>query len=125
MKDDAEIKGTDSKSHLTKTLTGGRSDLVEERSEVNSPEELRWDVYNRVWAELVWPIFGTTPNHHFSAKVGKDRGSRKEYSDVLKGMYDEFRGFNAGLPLIEALEDQAAPNVVPKKRWLKSRGGEQ
>lgn len=109
MKEEKEFKGTDSKSHLTKHQTGGRYDIVEERSEVNSPEELRWLVYNRVWEDLVWPIFGVAPNHHFSGKVGKDRGSRKENVEVLKGMYEEMKPFRGGLPLIEALEDQKKP----------------
>lgn len=119
--DQEEFKGTDSKSHLTKFQTGGRYDVIEERSEINSPEEQRMQVYNRIWAELVHPVFGLINDFHFRGKIGKDRGARKEIVDMVKSMYELPRGFDSGLPLIEALEYQKEPE---KKRWGKPRGGE-
>jgi len=114
-----EFKGVDSKSHLTKFQTGGRYDIVEERSEVNSPEEQRMLVYNRIWGEIVHPVFDLINDFHFRGKVGKDRGARKETVDMVKSMYEIPRGFDSGFPLINALEQQKEPQ--PKRRWGRSK----
>ena len=103
-----EFKGVDSKSHLTKFQTGGRWDIVEERSEVNSPEEQRMLVYNRIWGEIVHPVFNLINDFHFRGKVGKDRGARKETVDMVKSMFEPERGFSTGFPLVaQAIMDEA------------------
>lgn len=66
------------------------------------------------------PFYKKGVTIHMSLKISKDGLSREEDTVVLKGMYDELRGFNTGFPLIDALEDQAEPT----KGWRKARGGE-
>ena len=63
------------------------------------------------------PFFRNGANTYMSLKVSKDGDERKEDVEVLKGMYDENRGFNTGFPLIQALEEQAEPT----KSWRKSK----
>lgn len=66
------------------------------------------------------PFYGVAAKIHMGLKISKDGLSREEDTTVLKGMYDEMRGFNTGFPLIEALEEQSEPN----KGWRRSRGGD-
>jgi len=95
----------DSKTHLTKHMTGSVFDLVRERTDVNSAEELRYGHFNHTLAKLLWPGFGVAPEVYFEYKISKDRGSRLEDVEVLKGMYMDDRSFNTGIRLME-LEDE-------------------
>ena len=71
-------------------------------------------------AKTFVPFYESGAQIYMSLKLSKDGLSRVEDTDVLKGMYEESRGFNTGFPLIQALEDQTEPT----KGWRKSRGGE-
>lgn len=105
--EDNEFRGVDSRSHLTKHQTGGRYDIIEERSELNSPEEQRLLVYNRIWGNLVHPVFHQVNDHYFSGKIGKDRQSRKENVEVLKNpYYDENKPRHGPLKLERKLRSQ-------------------
>jgi hypothetical protein len=46
--------------------------------------------------ELGVPFYQTGINIYLSLKVSKDRGSRKEDVEVLKGMYEPDKGRDAG-----------------------------
>jgi len=91
----------DSKTHLTKHMTGSQYDLLRERTDVNSAEELRYGHFNSTLAKLLWPGFAIAPDVYFEFKISKDRGSRLEDVEVLKGMYMDDRSLNTGVRLAE------------------------
>ena len=57
---------------------------------------------------------------HMSLKISKDGDSRKEDTEVLKGMYDEQRGMFGGLPLVaDAITEIGEEQETGRRRRLK------
>lgn len=100
----------ESKAHITKTMTGGQSDVTRERTRVNSWEEQDYLATKEFLAKTLGvDFYQWAVDIHEGLKISKDGTEREEYVDILKGMYDEVRGFNTGLPLVrEAIEEQQA-----------------
>ena len=96
-----------SKAHLTRHQTGDRFDLIRERAEVNSPEELDW-LHNKEYYGIVLGLefYKVGVAVYGGWKISKDRGSRKENVEVLRGMYEEWkRDFTAGAKVRDAIID--------------------
>jgi hypothetical protein len=100
MTEDEEF--TDSKSHITQHLTGSQYDMLRERTEVNSAEELRYGHFYTLCSKLFhFRGFKDAVDTYFEYKVSKDRGSRTEDVIVLRGMYDDERSQATGMRLAE------------------------
>lgn len=115
IKDERAKEFKDSKTHLTKHMTGSQYDLLPERTEINSAEELRYGHFNTTLARFLWEGFGIAPDAYFEYKISKDRGSRTEDVEVLKGMYLDERSLHTGIRLAE-LEDEMKTQEKESKR---------
>jgi hypothetical protein len=105
----------DSKSHLTKHLTGSQYDMIRERSEVNSAEELRYGHFYSFCGKLFhFRGFKDAVDTYFEYKVSKDRASRTEDVSVLQGMYEDDRSHATGTRLAQ-LEEEMSKQQKGKK----------
>lgn len=87
----------ESRSHITKHLTGAKFDKTEERTRVNSWEEqdyLNWKRF--LHKTLGVPFYGQGVEIYMSLKISKDGLSREEDVDLGKGMYDDDKRRDVG-----------------------------
>ncbi len=97
-------------THLTKHLTGGSSEVIRERTRINSAEEQ--DYLN--WQEFLSKTLGVDFYKHaaqiyMGLKISKDGLSRQEDVEAIKGLSEQQRRFNTGLQITElgeAMEKQ-------------------
>ena len=99
---ESELRDKDPRSHVTKTMTLGKVGVLEQVSEVPSPELLRYVVFQDICAQLMSPLFDLPRCSQLSHLISKDRQSRKEYTEILKGSYypDQFGGIYSSGPQI-------------------------
>jgi len=87
----------ESRSHITKHLTGAKFDNTHERTRVNSWEEqdyLNWKSF--VGKTLGISFYKEGVEIYENLKISKDGLSREEDVELGKGMYDEGKGRDVG-----------------------------
>lgn len=87
----------ESRSHITKHLTGAQFDKTAERTRINSwPEQdyLLWKSF--LHKTLGVGFYGQGVEIYESLKISKDGLSREEDVELGKRMYDEGRGKDVG-----------------------------
>ena len=107
----------ESKSHVTKHLTGNEYEITRERTRVNSWEEqdyLNWQIF--LAETLKVDFYRKDAEIYMGLKISKDGLCREEDVEVLKGMYDENRGFYTGPPMVaEAIREQEREGNRPRR----------
>lgn len=92
----------ESRSHITKHLTGARFDNTHERTRINSWEEqdyVNWKSFlNKT---LGVDFYGEGVEIYLSLKISKDGLSREEDVELGKGMYDEEKGRDVGWKVLK------------------------
>ena len=109
-----------SKAHITKHMTGDQYDVHRERTRVNSWEEhdyLHWKEF--LAKTLGVDFYQTDVEIYEGLKISKDGLSREEDVEVLKGMYEEQRGFYSGLPIVTEAINSLETEERPVKRRRK------
>jgi hypothetical protein len=110
----------ESKAHITKHLTGSQYDIIRERTRVNSWEEqdyINWKEF--LASTLGVPFYKTGAKIYMGLKISKDGLSREEDVEVLKGMYEEQKGFYSGFPMVSDAIERAEEEELPKRRLKK------
>jgi hypothetical protein len=109
----SELRDRDPRSHITKTMTLGKTGVLEQVSDIGSAEEMRYLVNQDVDGQIMSPLFHIPQYALLSHKVSKDRKSREEYRDILQGSYyqDNMGGiFNSGPQILrKAIRGQQGP----------------
>jgi len=87
----------ESRSHITKHLTGAKFDKTEERTRINSWEEQDYLNWKKFLAKTLGVSFYEQGVEiYMSMKISKDGLSREEDVELGKGMYDEGKGRDVG-----------------------------
>jgi len=87
----------ESRSHITKHLTGAKFDKTEERTRINSWEEQDYLNWKKFLAKTLGVSFYEQGVEiYMSMKISKDGLSREEDVELGKGMYDEERTMKRG-----------------------------
>lgn len=105
-KDDAEAF-VDPQTHITK-FSFSRDEEVDERSRVDSYEELVWLERKKIlWRVTKVKIYGIIAASHLHLKISKDGKARDEATESLRATNEPVKPFNTGFSLVsEAIDEQ-------------------
>ncbi len=87
---------------LTRFLTRDNINTIREQTEINSANELDYVFTEEFFGETLGiDFYMTGAVVYLGDKISKDRGSRKEAVEAIKGLSEQQKRFNTGLQITE------------------------